>query len=200
MCLGRDRAYRRFWILESLPGLYVEHDDDTVGVCLPNPTIINPNSKPIDEATALERVKEILDKKNPEGQGSDKENDEKDSKKDLKTYSKKPPQQKVLSAKNGSIQLTSEEPTSSSTMANGETASEAEIKAEIKAEQQPQSETMEISDKNPNMWGICLADMDNCTVHSTILPKTNWSHIKTIEEIDALIEALNPRGYREGKN
>lgn len=95
VCLGRDRAYRRFWILESLPGLFIEHDDDTVGVCLPNPTVINPNSKPIDEATALERVKEILDKKSPEGQGSDKENDQDEHKKDLKTYSKKPPQQKV---------------------------------------------------------------------------------------------------------
>ncbi len=29
-CLGRDRAYRRFWVFDSLPGIFVEHDDDNV--------------------------------------------------------------------------------------------------------------------------------------------------------------------------
>jgi len=36
--IGRDRAYRRFWIFSSLSGLFVEQDDDTVGTCLPSPT------------------------------------------------------------------------------------------------------------------------------------------------------------------
>ena len=57
--LGRDRAYRRYWVSDSLPGLYVEHDDDLVGDCLPQPTPFNPNATPLDEATALIRVKTI---------------------------------------------------------------------------------------------------------------------------------------------
>ena len=56
--LGRDRAYRRYWVSDSLPGLYVEHDDDLVGDCLPQPTPFNPNAAPLDEATALIRVKQ----------------------------------------------------------------------------------------------------------------------------------------------
>jgi bromodomain adjacent to zinc finger domain protein 1A len=28
--LGIDRAYRRYWVFQSLPGLFVEHDDDYV--------------------------------------------------------------------------------------------------------------------------------------------------------------------------
>ena len=36
--IGRDRAYRRYWIFNSVPGIFVEHDDDTVGTCLPSPT------------------------------------------------------------------------------------------------------------------------------------------------------------------
>merc|ERR1712066_362003 len=54
-CLGRDRAYRRYWVVEAIPGLFVEHDDDLVGTCLPTPTVLNPNSKPIDENTAIEK-------------------------------------------------------------------------------------------------------------------------------------------------
>ena len=70
-CLGRDRAYRRYWVLESLPGLFVEHDDDFVGTCLPKGTVLDPNAKPLDEETALKKVKEILDarEKSSEGQG-----------------------------------------------------------------------------------------------------------------------------------
>ena len=54
--LGRDRAYRRFWVIDSLPGLYVENDDELIGDCLPQPTPFNPNSVHLDEATALLRV------------------------------------------------------------------------------------------------------------------------------------------------
>merc|ERR1711997_255464 len=49
-----------------------------------------------------------------------------------------------------------------------------------------------------DMFGVCLADTpDNCTVHSTILPKTHWSYVSTVDEVDQIIEALNPRGFRE---
>ena len=30
-CLGRDRAFRRFWVFDAVPGLFVEHDDSEVG-------------------------------------------------------------------------------------------------------------------------------------------------------------------------
>jgi len=36
--LGRDRAYRRYWWFSSIPGLFVEYDDQFLGRCLPNPT------------------------------------------------------------------------------------------------------------------------------------------------------------------
>ncbi len=46
-------------------------------------------------------------------------------------------------------------------------------------------------------WGCCTADPETCLVHSTILPKTHWSYFNSIEEVDALISSLNPRGFRE---
>lgn len=56
---------------------------------------------------ALEKVKEILDakEKSNESQGSDKENDQEEM---VKTYSKKPQNnQKVLSAMNGTMTVSS---------------------------------------------------------------------------------------------
>ena len=57
--LGRDRAYRRFWVIDSLPGLYVENDDELIGDCLPQRTPFNPMSVPLDEATAILRVRRL---------------------------------------------------------------------------------------------------------------------------------------------
>jgi bromodomain adjacent to zinc finger domain protein 1A len=38
--IGRDRAYRRYWIFTSVPGLFVEHYDEYVGTCsTPTPYI-----------------------------------------------------------------------------------------------------------------------------------------------------------------
>ncbi len=126
--LGRDRAYRRFWALETLPGLFVEHDDDTVGPCLEEPTRVDAGAGPMDEDAAMKKVAEILDarsNKSPDEKGSsDKENDQADDKKVMdvtKTYSKKGGvaggggggsgaapsvlKQKVLSTKNGTLDV-----------------------------------------------------------------------------------------------
>ena len=227
----------------------MEHDDDYVGTCCPTPTPINPNSKPMDEATAMAKVKEILDasekKRMSEGQGSDKENDqgeENNKKPDLKTYSRKPQtsntmtKQKVLSAKNGTLSVTNtltdqqqqqatstgnqppvvnddddcmiidpnEEANPVKTDVKMDDVSEVktEVKTEAKPEIQPEVKSEAVKEEimpKPIIWGACLADNDNCTVHSTILPKTHWSYFASVEELDNLINSLNTRGFRESE-
>lgn len=211
--LGRDRAYRRFWVLESLPGLFVEHDDDFVGACCPQPTTSNPNSRPLDEATALEKAREMLNargKSSDEKSGSDKENDQEENKSvgDVnKTYARKNLKQKVLSAKNGSLvsskteaaaTVNNENEASTSTQSNQDNDDNddddvVEIKPEVNLEEEKPKFAV------ATVWGACSADMDNCTVHSTILPKTHWSYFGTVEELDSLIASLNPRGLRESE-
>ena len=214
-CLGRDRAYRRYWVLESMPGVYVEHDDDLVGTCLPNPTVINPNSKPIDENSALEKAKEILDarEKSSESQGSDKENDQDEAQKksDVKTYSKQKSTlgvQKVLSTKNGTLQMSASQTANQEQQQPSGTSSEAlEVKTEpvgmvngttehIKMETDIESDVKPVS---TTMWGVCVHPQEVCTVHSTILPKTYWSYISNPDDLDLFIEALNSRGFRESE-
>lgn len=35
MPLGLDRAYRRFWLFSSLPGIFIEYNNQFSGTCLP---------------------------------------------------------------------------------------------------------------------------------------------------------------------
>merc|ERR1719233_1943561 len=62
------------------------------------------------------------------------------------------------------------------------------------------TEEMEAKDfpENPP-WGCCLANGPDCPVHSNILPRTHWAFYSTVQEIDDLVEGLNPRGIREGE-
>ena len=61
--LGRDRAYRRYWLLDTLPGLFVEHDDDFVGACFDSPTPCSANEGPMDEDRALKMARELMSSK-----------------------------------------------------------------------------------------------------------------------------------------
>ena len=137
-----------------------------------------------------------------EKSSSDKENDQADENKTndvTKTYSKKALQQKVLSAKNGSLDV------SSASTSNDVTSSEG-IKKEpevidLESDTAVKTESnVELKKETLNLpWGACLADPENCPVHSTILPKTYWSYYSTIDEVDQLIDSLNERGIRESE-
>lgn len=62
-CLGRDRAFRRFWVFDSVPGIFVEHDDDLIGICNDEPTPWNPDLSvaPLTEEQATKKAREILE-------------------------------------------------------------------------------------------------------------------------------------------
>jgi len=156
--LGRDRAYRRFWMLQTLPGIFVEHDDDNVGSCLASPTPYCPNVAPLDEAAALEKVKKILDAKENEAEksSSDKENDEGRVGEVSKTYSKKNMKQKVLAAKNGSVAVVKSETDVENGEASTTTTNDVSGANEVKREADDDATEQKVTDHLP--WGACLAD------------------------------------------
>jgi len=199
-CLGRDRAFRRFWVFDSVPGVFVEHDDDTIGECRDEPTPWNPEAviEPMNEDLALKKAKEIMEAKQeavPASPSSDKENKsslELNTVSNLavgevgKTYSKKPPvlKQKILGSSNGSLSVNKVEEVKQSESSNVDTEVSEESRTKVVPDQPP--------------WGTCLATGVDCPVHSNILPRAHWSFYSTVEEIDGLLEGLNPRGVREG--
>ncbi|XP_039282442.1 bromodomain adjacent to zinc finger domain protein 1A isoform X2 [Nilaparvata lugens] len=61
--LGVDRAFRRYWLFYSTPGLYVEHNEPNPGVCVPRDIIDS-----LSADSPVKYVRRLFD------EGSDKEN------------------------------------------------------------------------------------------------------------------------------
>ena len=192
-----------------MPGLFVEHDDEFLGACYDDPTPCAAHEGPMDEDRALKMAREMMSSRGSKSPGdekasSDKENDLEATKKKKgggKQHHQQQQQmkQKVLSAKNGTLATSvnaaaaaaAEAPsTSNGPMVNGGTAED--VKAVVKREPTATSDLP---------WGACLGagNREGCSVHSSILPKTTWSYFSTIEEVDEVIERLNPRGIREAE-
>lgn len=200
-CLGRDRAFRRFWVFDSVPGVFVEHDDDLIGDCREEPTPWDPEAvvEPLDEEQATKKAREMMEAKLgivPSSPSSDKENKSAVLASSgpsmavgevAKTYGKKPPvlKQKVLGTSNGSLAVKKEQ--ESKPMDTTETTEETAdiVESKVVPEHPP--------------WGRCLASVEDCPVHSSILPRTHWAFYSNMEEIDKLVLGLNPRGVREGE-
>lgn len=87
--LGLDRAFRRFWMFSSLPGLFVEHDIQNCGTCLPKGTPeLDMSLIREDPETYVRRLFE---------EGSNKENLAGDN----TTWNSGSPIKKLLAEKNG---------------------------------------------------------------------------------------------------
>merc|ERR1711915_794391 len=154
--------------------------------------------EPMNEDLALKKAKEIMEAKQeaiPASPSSDKENNsslELNTGSNLavgevgKTYSKKPPvlKQKILGSSNGSLSVNKVDEVKQAESSN------------VNTEVSEESTTKVFPDQPP--WGTCLATGVDCPVHSNILPRAHWSFYSTIEEIDDLLDGLNPRGVREG--
>merc|ERR1711915_288061 len=152
----------------------------------------------MNEDLALKKAKEIMEAKQeaiPASPSSDKENKsslELNTGSNLavgevgKTYSKKPPvlKQKILGSSNGSLSVNKIDEVKQAESSN------------VNTEVSEESTTKVFPDQPP--WGTCLATGVDCPVHSNILPRAHWSFYSTVEEIDDLLEGLNPRGVREG--
>ncbi|XP_022178490.1 bromodomain adjacent to zinc finger domain protein 1A-like isoform X1 [Myzus persicae] len=61
--LGTDRAFRKYWMFASMPGLFIEDDEPYPGTCLPNGTPIN-NINENDPVSYVKKLFEMNEKEN----------------------------------------------------------------------------------------------------------------------------------------
>ncbi|XP_055615742.1 bromodomain adjacent to zinc finger domain protein 1A [Toxorhynchites rutilus septentrionalis] len=171
--LGSDRAHRSYWLFESFPGLFVEHNRALCGKCLDKPT---PNIPGLASCLPDQRKKFITQTiMNYKLSENDKENH--DIKGELVI-------EKLLLSGNARIKGLNDHNKVASL--NGETKEGAETIA--KDPTPPTTEELL----------MCTANPKACPIHTDHYPDTiRWGFYYTEEEIDALIESLNPRGTRE---
>lgn len=144
--LGSDRAFRNYYIFESLPGLFVEHDITYSGKCSNEFTKNNPALAHCTKDQRYGIIKQMV--ANEESGASD----DKENKIEI----------------NGAAQ--------DKTVQNGKKESDADMQKDLY---------------------MCNCDPATCIVHSDSPERNVWTYYNTAEELDALIESLNVRGFRE---
>ncbi|XP_037807459.1 bromodomain adjacent to zinc finger domain protein 1A [Lucilia sericata] len=182
--LGMDRAYRKYYVLESMPGIFVEHSSDCMDICLENPPKNKLRSGITANAANLPK-----------------------NRKELRSYLLK--------------MYTEEEKKSSMASAANKKEKETEAAQEDKENQNQQNgvvngltnghvngEKMDVDDENasttssPTQYELfmCTGEARNCIVHDERnTDRKHWSYLYKKEDLEALIDSLNPLGFRESE-
>ncbi|KAG7172189.1 Bromodomain adjacent to zinc finger domain protein 1A-like 1, partial [Homarus americanus] len=204
--LGHDRAFRRYWLFNSLPGLFVEDNEQHPGVCRQTPTPYNPQSNP-DLTDALVEVLRVQAKKNmsetiaekDDKSNSDKENDGSESpakqakgtpsKKLLQTLNHNQPSHQVKTEKCSVL---------SPDGAESELKMDINLSGDVKLETDGEALVMD-DDRSPmpDIFGLCTANPRNCPVHSERRDRHKWFFFHSVEDLNSLFMSLNSRGSRE---
>uniref|UniRef100_A0A182W5K3 Bromodomain adjacent to zinc finger domain protein 1A n=1 Tax=Anopheles minimus TaxID=112268 RepID=A0A182W5K3_9DIPT len=205
--LGSDRCFRNYWLFESLPGLFVEHDRTYAGRCLDRPTPNIPGlascaqeqrkkyiTKAIMRCAGTDGVAGLLDAKAIAGELPNQEDNGgrvEEVYEQLLTLGsaelERIEQQANRTKPANSSRATSEEPRNGETL-NGGTMVPADT-ADSSTPMPPRT--------NQELL-MCTAQPQDCAVHTENHPQTvSWGYYATADELDALIRSLNVRGTRE---
>lgn len=193
--IGRDRAFRRYWIFQTVPGVFVEDDDPYKGVCLPKqvPQLHNMaviTGKP--EASATNIKKYLLESDSKNG-SSDKENEILRDIAIVQSELPFPSKNRKLSDLNPRVDFKKPTHETSIHESSIETCLQCVNKNDVQDNYMkycPHSKVSLPSDQ-------CSANIDTCPVHNINAPRIKWSFYYKEEDLDALINALNTRGFRE---
>lgn len=178
--LGMDRSYRKYYVLESIPGVFVEHSLDSLDVCLEKP----PKNLPhlVGCPKGLKDIRAYLTKMYSEEE-------------------KKNKRKSLAAGQNeaAAAQENKENKENQAVVTNGEVKLNGDAgKMEVDGEVEP--EAVVVPPKPPTQYELlmCTGDPKNCFVHD---PKNTdrqrWAYFYKEEDIDAVINGLNSLGERE---
>ncbi|XP_064483947.1 bromodomain adjacent to zinc finger domain protein 1A-like isoform X1 [Ornithodoros turicata] len=192
--IGQDRMHRRYWAFSSLPGLFVEDNDTDKGACLPGGTPLVSCELPKNPSIAF--MESFLLKRRGEECAtdsaalSDKENKE-------TAAERKPPNdtksQKLLGDSNPRV------------------ARRMSLEAGVNGCVDPKRDLVIVLDKMESNtrenvpsgkaypFGLCSGLPETCSVHGSSSGGTSWWFCGDKDQLEALIGALNQRGFRESK-
>lgn len=187
--IGRDRSYRRYWLFQSLPGLFVEQDDEFLGKCLPKPTPLESLYKKLfnkDNPLMHQNEADLIRAKICDSASSSSLSERSDAQKNelkikCETNNRDEVEQLDENGTNDQRSVTSDKAQPND---NQDVSDELEI--------EPSGITHEMN--------YCTGDHNTCAVHGRRRPtQPRWWFYHQPESIDALIESLNKRGHRESE-
>ncbi|KAL4238265.1 Bromodomain adjacent to zinc finger domain protein 1A [Mactra antiquata] len=201
--IGRDRLYRRYWMFRSVPGIYVENDEEYVSeealeTCPQNPNgsafdinspFIIPPKLTVSKPEPSPQSSPVVSQENKDG--SDKENDSMNASglnqstesNNLNTSSNETP---VLNG-NSSEKLSQN---SEQTKVNG---GDAIVISDDEDSNKPPSLDLEMKTESPK----CLETEAILQIKKIKENNCKWAFFSSEEDIENLIKSLNGRGFRE---
>lgn len=205
--LGEDRCHRRYWQFNTLPGLFVEDSDAHRGACIPGGTPLvrcelpkNP-SVTFMEAFLLRNSRKRGDAAGENAALSDKENKEAAAaERKAAGLHAEGKTQKLLCDSNPRVgggagrRASIEAPP----VMNGIVDPKRELSVVL---EKVDSVISEVASGGPHPYGSCSGNAVTCLVHgeAAVSAMPRWWFCRNKEELEALIGALNPRGFRESK-
>ncbi|XP_064551139.1 bromodomain adjacent to zinc finger domain protein 1A [Drosophila montana] len=170
--LGMDRCYRKYYVLESMPGIFIEHSPDSMmDTCLAQP--------PVNKSPAELRKQAQLPK----------------VRKDLRIYLVKLYSEEDKKRRKANNKQSLENKENQENRLNGHGQGQSGEQMDVAA-----GDDEELSPPTQFELLMCSGDSANCIVHDEHHPQRKvWSYIYQAEEIDALIRSLNPLGWRESE-
>ncbi|KAK3092925.1 hypothetical protein FSP39_008962 [Pinctada imbricata] len=216
--LGRDRLYRRYWVFQSLPGLFIEDDENLVKEEAKIPINQNPLSNPLTPEMAA-RMKSMpvskpaqSDSASAVNGGSDKENESfnnstANTSMNVSTANNTLNTSTAENSINPSVNTslnTSQLSSANTSLVNGIPNGSQNVKIEEKGKI-TNGNIISVSDDEDNLSKsrkespkVSSLEKVNLAVRQIIdRPRCVWSFLSTPEEYDELISSLNPRGFRE---
>ncbi|XP_052275463.1 bromodomain adjacent to zinc finger domain protein 1A-like [Dreissena polymorpha] len=196
--LGRDRLYRRYWVFKTIPGLFVEDDEELVSPealkpCKQNPggsrfDINNPFTLPVGRPLVEGKVSSGKNEGDLKGEvskteqkdGSDKENDS-------------------LNASSINVSSADDNSVSNANAITGLSNTSNNTNTET-AGPKLNGDAIVISDEDSRESKASLIEgfiETPATKQIMSSDRSKWSVFVTEEDVDALIASLNNRGYRE---
>ncbi|KAM7359958.1 ATP-dependent chromatin assembly factor large subunit [Cochliomyia hominivorax] len=176
--LGMDRAYRKYYVLESMPGIFVEHPVDCMDTCLENPPKNNLKSGITANAATLPKTR-----------------------KDLRAYLLRmyTEEEKKLNSNAVANKNVKEEDKENLNQQNGTTINGL-TNGHINGEKMDVDDNTSVVTPTQYELFMCTGEPRNCIVHDERnADRQRWSYFYKKEDLDALIESLNPLGFRESE-
>lgn len=191
--LGRDRAFRRYWVFQNVAGLFVEDDDTYKGVCLPKPVVqLNNIAAAAAKAEASPaNIKKYLMQTDSKNGSSDKENEILRDIAIVQSELPFPSKNRKLSDLNPRVDF------KKSNIENNISQLETCLQCVNKNDNQENFNKYCPHAKGNLPSDQCSANMDTCPVHNMSAPRTKWAFYYKEEELEALLMSLNNRGFRE---
>lgn len=219
--IGRDRAYKRYWLFQSLPGLFVEQDDEFVGDCLPQPTPLESRYKKLfgkENPLMYPNEADLIRPKTCDVACSTDSNDAA-GQQDKKPIVKQERFGELKQERGDNDGAEGCEAAAELKKESGDNNNAANVKNEnqiterlngdedVKEGQdaasehdcEPTSAANEQEGVITDEMNYCTGDKATCYIHGPKRPTHKWWFYHTPESIDQLIDCLNKRGYRESE-